>query len=296
MAIPSRQIGWGTEENLLWQISKQLEYLSGITYNSGGGVTPAASPTLTYSNVGTLDSMPLVFTLAIDPSDIYNTTGTNTIQGYYVPIINEINGSSGSNATLTSLIFPDLELSGTLRIVETPSLTTLGFPLLTKTLDSGEITVLGSNGHIININVPLLSFVSGDFRFEYATFNLNSLTYVGGDFNIANCPATSLSFPLLTEVGSFSIYDNVNLTSVTLGTIGTLKAIYGTTDISGNALNVASVNGILALLVSLDGTNDTTLYENNQVYLQGGTNAAPTGQGIIDVQTLIDRGCDVQTN
>ena len=37
MSIPSRGIGWGTEENLLWQISKQLEYLSGITYNSGGG-------------------------------------------------------------------------------------------------------------------------------------------------------------------------------------------------------------------------------------------------------------------
>jgi hypothetical protein len=34
MAIPSRQIGWGTEENLLWQISKQLEYLTGIAYNS----------------------------------------------------------------------------------------------------------------------------------------------------------------------------------------------------------------------------------------------------------------------
>lgn len=30
MAIPSRQIGWGTEENLLWQISKQLEYLIGV--------------------------------------------------------------------------------------------------------------------------------------------------------------------------------------------------------------------------------------------------------------------------
>ena len=34
MAIPSRQIGWGTEENLLWQISKQLEALTGVTYNS----------------------------------------------------------------------------------------------------------------------------------------------------------------------------------------------------------------------------------------------------------------------
>ena len=28
MAIPSRQIGWGTTENLLWQISKQLEKIS----------------------------------------------------------------------------------------------------------------------------------------------------------------------------------------------------------------------------------------------------------------------------
>jgi hypothetical protein len=41
MRIPSKQIGWGTEENLLWQISKQLEYLSGITYNAG--YTPASA-------------------------------------------------------------------------------------------------------------------------------------------------------------------------------------------------------------------------------------------------------------
>ena len=34
MGIPSRQIGWGTEENLLWQISKQLEQLTKVTYNS----------------------------------------------------------------------------------------------------------------------------------------------------------------------------------------------------------------------------------------------------------------------
>jgi hypothetical protein len=35
MAIPSRQIGWSTEENLLWQISKQLEYLTKVIYNIG---------------------------------------------------------------------------------------------------------------------------------------------------------------------------------------------------------------------------------------------------------------------
>lgn len=34
MGVPSRQIGWGTEENLLWGISKQLENLIEVTYNS----------------------------------------------------------------------------------------------------------------------------------------------------------------------------------------------------------------------------------------------------------------------
>ena len=31
MAIPSRQIGWGTTDNLLWQISKQLDQLIKVT-------------------------------------------------------------------------------------------------------------------------------------------------------------------------------------------------------------------------------------------------------------------------
>jgi hypothetical protein len=39
MAIPSRQIGWSTKSNLLWQISKQLEALSGIMYARGNTTT-----------------------------------------------------------------------------------------------------------------------------------------------------------------------------------------------------------------------------------------------------------------
>lgn len=31
MAMSSKQIGWGTTDNLLWQISKQLEQLIKIT-------------------------------------------------------------------------------------------------------------------------------------------------------------------------------------------------------------------------------------------------------------------------
>ena len=45
MAIPSRQIGWGTEENLLWQISKQLEAITGVAYNSSGGIVGPQGPT-----------------------------------------------------------------------------------------------------------------------------------------------------------------------------------------------------------------------------------------------------------
>lgn len=48
MAIPSRQIGWGTEENLLWQISKQLEYLTGVAYSASN--TPHLSNVLEYTD------------------------------------------------------------------------------------------------------------------------------------------------------------------------------------------------------------------------------------------------------
>ena len=52
MAIPSRQIGWGTQENLLWQISKQLELLikvtaAGNTYTTTTTTTVAPTTTTT---------------------------------------------------------------------------------------------------------------------------------------------------------------------------------------------------------------------------------------------------------
>lgn len=61
MAIPSRQIGWGTEENLLWEISKQLESLTGVAYNVGtnsgtsgtSGVTGLSGTSGTSGVVGT---------------------------------------------------------------------------------------------------------------------------------------------------------------------------------------------------------------------------------------------------
>jgi hypothetical protein len=50
MAIPSRGIGWGTEENLLWQISKQIERLTQVTGNAvatTSSTSTTAAPTTT---------------------------------------------------------------------------------------------------------------------------------------------------------------------------------------------------------------------------------------------------------
>ena len=44
MAIPSRQIGWSTKSNLLWQISKQLERLTGVM---GRNIVPITTTTTT---------------------------------------------------------------------------------------------------------------------------------------------------------------------------------------------------------------------------------------------------------
>ncbi len=44
MAIPSRQIGWSTTDNLLWQISKQLDQLIKVTAN---GTTTTTTTTAT---------------------------------------------------------------------------------------------------------------------------------------------------------------------------------------------------------------------------------------------------------
>lgn len=49
MAIPSRQIGWSTKANLLWQISKQLERLTCVTAGGCGTTTTTSTiaPTTT---------------------------------------------------------------------------------------------------------------------------------------------------------------------------------------------------------------------------------------------------------
>lgn len=105
--------------------------------------------------------------------------------------------------------------------------------------------------------------------------------------------------PLLVSTGGAVTMNTSlgNLTTVTLGTVGTTTRINGNINLSGQKLDQASVNGILAVVASLDGTNGTTAWSAGKTLnLSGGTSSAPSGQGITDKATIIARGATVTTN
>jgi hypothetical protein len=134
----------------------------------------------------------------------------------------------------------------------------------------------------------------------FASADFPSVTYVYR-MKIRNCSITTLdlSTVITYNVGEdIDIDNNPYLTSAIIGVIGTLKSIGSdSVRLENNALTETCVNDVLALLVSLDGTNGTTEFGSGKyLYLEGGTNSAPTGQGILDVATLTSRGCTVTTN
>ena len=74
MAIPARQIGWSQKSNLLWQISKQLEYLTGVLYK---GTTTTTSSTSSTTSTTTTAS-PTTTTTSTSSTTTTTTTASPT--------------------------------------------------------------------------------------------------------------------------------------------------------------------------------------------------------------------------
>ena len=237
------------------------------------------------------------------------------------------NGALGPTtmAAITSLSFPALTyIGGALSAQSMNALTTLGLPVLSYI---GGSVIFGAFNSLTSMSFPALTYVGGTFgptscpavttlsipllayvytgfgpsSMAITTLSAPSLAYVGGAITLQSLSSlTTVSLPSLAYVGTTVAMNtsNGNIANVTLGTVGTLKAIVGATiNISGQKLTSASVNGILALLVSLDGTNGTTLWGSGKTLtINGGTNAAPSGQGVTDKATLVARGATVTTN
>lgn len=111
---------------------------------------------------------------------------------------------------------------------------------------------------------------------------------------ILNPLLTSVSLPSLIVAGQaggwygLNISQNTSLTTIDISSYFPTDGEIGTFTL--NNLSAASVNHILSRYVANPG------YANGSITLNGGTNAAPTGQGIVDKATLLGRGVTVTTN
>jgi hypothetical protein len=206
-------------------------------------------------------------------------------------------------ALLTSISCPKLKfIGGAFSPTTMAALTTFSFPELKTVLGAMAPSTMGA---LTSLSFPLLEYVGVTFNPQsmglVTSVSLPALKYVGSSFIISTMASlTTVSAPAMVRYGaSITMQTSLgNLTTVTLGTVGILKEIVGANvTIPTQKLDVATVNGILALLVSLDGTNGTTLFGSGKtVSINAGTSAAPTGQGATDKATLQSRGATVNTN
>jgi hypothetical protein len=94
MAIPSRQIGWSAKSNLLWQISKQLEYLTRVI---GGNVPTTTTSTTTVAPTTTTTST---------SSSTTSTTSTSSTSTSTTSTSSTSTTSTSTSTTTTTTTIP----------------------------------------------------------------------------------------------------------------------------------------------------------------------------------------------
>jgi hypothetical protein len=211
------------------------------------------------------------------------SSGTG-ITSFSAPLLASVLGSQFSFANDLSLV-----------TISAPSITTV----------TNNFLVNGCTA-LTTLTVTSLGTVGGDFMLfgcsALASVAFNNLTDVSGNFDFSDCAVlTTVSLPALTSVtngivsgyfGGGSLSPSTATASPSLTTVSIPNLIFPdamTIDFTGCNLTAASVNQILARGVASGVT--TCDFE-----LAGGTNAAPSGQGIIDKATLIGAGNTVNTN
>jgi hypothetical protein len=131
---------------------------------------------------------------------------------------------------------------------------------------------------VVEISFPKLTEVAPTSGMYTSQLKLNNMPSL-----------TTVDLPELTTVdGEFEITANPLLTTINLASL--VPTSEGGFYFSENALTAESVNAILARFVA------NAEFVSGYIDLSGGTNAAPTGQGLTDVTTLRARGVTVSVN
>lgn len=154
MAIPSRQIGWSTTDNLLWQISKQVESLGCVvacgTSGSGSSGTSGitGSSGTSGASFGTSGTSGQAGTSGT--SGVTGTAGTSGTTG--------LSGTSGVNGVSTSYYgsFYDSQ-------TQTVAALSTGQPVLVRNTDA-----TCTNGFSVVSNSQITAAHSGKYNFAFS--------------------------------------------------------------------------------------------------------------------------------
>jgi hypothetical protein len=217
--------------------------------------------------------------LTLTPAAIYNVVILQGVYGNMVftgcPNLNTISINSDSPPTFGSIGCGDITVAN--------STTLTGVTIGGSTATYGNVSITGCtalqfvNLYSNSLSPAIPSFLS--LNFSNCTAVTEISTFAGYEIstpslNVSGCSAlATLSVPSAT------------LTTVTMTTLPAATTV----GLQGCALNVASVN---AILVALDANG----LSGGAVYLDLGTNAAPTGAGITAKNNLIAKGWTVATN
>ena len=259
-----------------------------------------------------------------------NDTYLSTITSLNFPSLQTLGGVFSLNSifSLTSLTFPVLQnLSGSIYFNSYSGMgggssynnfTTISFPALTScnSINDNNNTY-GASG---NINLPftmnpfsinlssLTSCNSINLDYAYLT-NLNLPNLTSCQFlsvhgitnftpptNLTSCNSlsirsmpnlTSLSFPSLSSCDLINISSNPLLNSITFPALTNSSNF----NLGNNALPTTNINSLLHDMLTVSPTISKNIDLSSQTPL-----APPTGQGLIDKQTLINAGNSVGTD
>lgn len=263
-----------------------------IEFEETGNGVYAFSP-FTFTTSNTLSTPPRVTVITPMPQQING----QLIGGYGVWI---------ERLSFVGTVPVDLELTnlvGITRITGAPSISTFGsgvlsFPALKSVYDNG---FFDANATITSLLVPLLEIITVPTTLTLTYASVTVLNFA----SLRSMPATTLSGNTLLTTFSLPVAEyiygtltstsgNGALTDFTLGT--SLKYFNSNINFTSCALNQASVDGILAALVALDGTSGKNLYGTGRTVTITGTSSTPSATGLLDKATLVGRGVTVTTN
>lgn len=199
MAIGNRQIGWSQEENLLWEISRQLDKMNSILCT---GPCPTTTTTTTVTPIFRLTFTDISFANTL-VGDATNINDWNT----YLNL--PVNGTPFDSVIVTG---NEVALYGGANIkIKNGAFLSDGRPLdpfLTSVIDQGGvITEIGIGG-----------FASQSTLVTFSAPNVTTIR--AGAF--LNSGVTSINFPLLNNIEQQAFRDCVNLVTVSFNSITSL--------------------------------------------------------------------------